>query len=311
MMNITIVGLMSNLKLSPNTINAFNVVDSLETTEKTVTLILADSKLPLQKLVVPKYTNIINFQCPSKMDHYSVIENYLTKNESDLIIVCLDDDNESLVPLLGDKLQAPSYIDITTLELNKTNNTLEIIKPEYGGNVNAHYILDTQSVISFRHHPAQSLLDNDSVAKDVKTVITACTENKQILSVTSRELANSGIADAKVIIVCGFGVGSKENIKKILQYGNKIGAIVCGTKKIIDSGWLPLNLLIGQTGHIISPDICITIGVSGAAPLLNGILGSKIIIAINKDKDARIFNYADYGIVKDYNEILKEGFDLL
>jgi len=307
-MNIIILGMFKDNELSPSTINALNQVDKLDQ-DINIDLLLNNKDLEVYTLEVAPYIDVFNYPhvTGNNISRYKeIIKHHITKKNPDLIIVAVDNE-EQIVPLLGQTLEYESFIDVKKIEL-KTEGVI-ITKSEYSGNVEANYLVINNAVFSYRHHQTNPLRCKVITTKQITHVPYSFKADDYVISQDTNIKTDFNLSDAKFVIVCGFGIGSKENIHKIQEYAKAVDAVVAGTKKVIDSGWLPVNLLIGQTGHIIAPDVCLTIGVSGAAPLLNGILESKTIIAINKDKDARIFNYADYGVVGDYQEILKEGID--
>jgi electron transfer flavoprotein alpha subunit len=110
--------------------------------------------------------------------------------------------------------------------------------------------------------------------------------------------------EAKVVVAGGGGIGGEEGFRLIEELAQTLrGAI--GTSRVpCDEGWMPKNLEIGQTGHMVSPDVYIAIGISGAPQHLAGCTGSKIIVAINKDPEAHIFKESDLGFVGDFRTVL-------
>lgn len=112
------------------------------------------------------------------------------------------------------------------------------------------------------------------------------------------------IEEANIIIAGGRGLGSKENFKLIYELADVIGASIACTRPVVDRGWLPASQQVGQSGKTVSPKLYIAVGISGAMYHTVGMKNSEIIIAINKDPKAPIFQIANYGIVGDLFKVL-------
>lgn len=189
------------------------------------------------------------------------------------------------------------------------HNQLLMTRPAFGGNTIATIACpdNRPQMATVRPGVMQKIDKIDGAKANVIEFNPALEENNcyvEILDVV-KEIKNTvDIQEAKILVSGGRGVGSKENFKLLEDLADAIGGVVACSRAAVDNGWLDKDLQVGQTGKTVRPNVYFAIGISGAIQHTSGMEESDIIIAINKDASAPIFDVADYGIVGDLNKIV-------
>mgnify|MGYP000724117487 CR=1 FL=1 len=208
---------------------------------------------------------------------------------------------KNFMPRVAALLDVAQISDIIDVESSDT-----FVRPIYAGNAIATVqSLDSKKVITVR------TTGFDAVATDgnAEVVTLDIATDAGISSHVSDELTVSERPDlgaASVVISGGRGMQNGDNFKLLDGIADKLGAAIGASRAAVDAGFVPNDMQVGQTGKIVAPDLYIAVGISGAIQHLAGMKDSKVIVAINKDPEAPIFQVADYGIVTDLFDALPE-----
>ena len=227
-------------------------------------------------------------------------------SDFDYVIAAGTTTGKNTLPRVAALLDVAQISDIVAVKSADT-----FVRPIYAGNALATIqSLDSKKVITVRTSAF------DAAGTDGSATITPCGlvhANAQSEFV-SEELAVSErpeLTAASVIISGGRGMGNGENFSLLEKVADKLGAAVGASRAAVDAGFVPNDMQVGQTGKIVAPDLYIAVGISGAIQHQAGMKDSKVIVAINKDEEAPIFQIADYGLVADLFEVLPELESLL
>ena len=194
-------------------------------------------------------------------------------------------------------------------ENEQKHNQLLMTRPAFGGNTIATIACPNNrpQMATVRPGVMQKIEPKKGAKAEVVEFNPGFKPNNRYVTIKEIVKAAKDVADimdAKILVSGGRGVGSAENFKILDDLAAAIGGTVSCSRAVVDSGWKPKDLQVGQTGKTVRPNVYFAIGISGAIQHLAGMEESDIIIAINKDETAPIFEVADYGIVGDLNKIV-------
>ncbi len=208
-----------------------------------------------------------------------------------------------------------TVLDIGDFPLNpipgqeQKHNQLLMTRPAFGGNTIATIACPNNrpQMATVRPGVMQKIEPIKGAKAEVIDYNPGFTPNNRYVTIKEIVKAVSDtvdIMDAKILVSGGRGVGSPENFKILEELAAAIGGTVSCSRAVVDAGWKPKDLQVGQTGKTVRPNVYFAIGISGAIQHVAGMEESDIIVAINKDEDAPIFDVADYGVVGDLNKIV-------
>jgi len=233
----------------------------------------------------------------------SVISEISLKENASVIIISNNNTGKGIAPRLSVRLKAGVGSGVSRLPLSM--NPFIVYKRTYSGNAFAHLVIKSdikiltlsQNSFDLIETAGNPTIENLSPAIDgslLKTVV------KDVQKQTGKIL----LTDADIVVSGGRGMKSPDNWPPLVELATLLGAATACSRPVSDEGWRPHEEHTGQTGKIIAPNLYIAVGISGATQHLAGISSSKYIVAINSDKDAPIFEAAQYGIVGDAMKVL-------
>ncbi|MBD5465758.1 MAG: electron transfer flavoprotein subunit alpha/FixB family protein [Lachnospiraceae bacterium] len=246
----------------------------------------------------------------------SVIEKY----KPEIVLVGATAIGRDLGPRVSARVKTGLTADCTVLEIGdfplnpipgkeQKHNQLLMTRPAFGGNTIATIACPDNRPQMATVRPGvmqkrEKVEGAKAVVEEFNPGFTPDNKYVEILDVVKSVVDTVDIMDAKILVSGGRGVGSPENFKLLEDLAAAIGGTVSCSRAVVDSGWKPRDLQVGQTGKTVRPNVYFAIGISGAIQHVAGMEESDIIIAINKDETAPIFDVADYGIVGDLNKIV-------
>ena len=248
------------------------------------------------------------------------LSSVINKYKPEIMLVGATAIGRDLGPRVSARVATGLTADCTVLEIGdfplqavpgqeQLHNQLLMTRPAFGGNTiatiacpyNRPQMATVRAGVMQKIDPIKGA---KAVVEEFNPGFTPDNKYVEILDIVKSVAETVDIMDAKILVSGGRGVGSPENFKILEDLAAVLGGTVSCSRAVVDSGWKPKDLQVGQTGKTVRPNVYFAIGISGAIQHVAGMEESDIIIAINKDADAPIFDVADYGIVGDLNKIV-------
>jgi len=313
---VLVCGEIAEGKLAPITIELLGAGRKLanELGEELSALLMGSQAGGLGKEAIAYGADKVYVAEDSLLDNYNsdaytqVAANLCSKVLPSIMLLGHTDAGCDLAPRLNGRLGGGLAMDCLALSVDSAKLLIST-RPVFGGNAHASMVSKSArpQMATIRPKVVPPAERDDSRKGEVIPVegkIDPSALKVKVVDRIKEEVEGVKLEDAEVVVSGGRGIGSAQNFEMLRELAGVLGGAVGATRPACDEGWAPMTLQIGQTGKVVSPKLYIAVALSGAIQHVAGCLGSKYIVAINKDKEATIFSVAHFGIVADYKEVL-------
>lgn len=286
---------------------AFQIATELNAQTQAITLGDEISNLnEVAKYGVTEITHLKNSLLKNYLPsaYSKLISDFIKENNFDLIFFSNTSLGRDLAARISAQLNAGIAIDV--IELNIQDGNLICTRPIYAGKALQELVIKSDiKIFTLRPNVFKAIENNNlNIQINVKDISENNLELKTKVIEIKKSEGKLDVTEADIIVSGGRGMKAPENFHLIEELAELLNGAVGASRAVVDAGWRPHDEQVGQTGKTVSPSLYIACGISGAIQHLAGMSSSKYIVAINKDKDAPIFQVADYGIVGDVFECL-------
>jgi len=237
-----------------------------------------------------------------------IIEKVVKDGGFQVVVSPASSTGKDVLPRVACRMDAGMASEVVAVEFN--DGKLTYTRPMFAGNVNGYAQIDTPvEFLTIRptEFDAKEPVGEKSAVENVDLPASSDALGRiEFLGFEKAESARPDLAEAGVVVSGGRGMKSKENFKLIEDLADLMGGAVGATRAAVDAGFIHNDFQVGQTGKIVAPDLYFAVGLSGALQHVAGMKSSNVIVAVNKDEEAPIFQVADYGIVGDLFKVLPE-----
>ena len=304
-MSILVVAENSNKEIKSSTLNSINAASKINDDIHLVVIGNQCEEVAKKAALIEKVKKVIHIDDPQ-------YENIIAESIAPIIVSLSDKYTHILAPAstFGKNLmpRVAALLDLSQIsDVIRIENEDTFVRPIYAGNAFATVqSTENKKIITIRptsFDPAYS----EGGSADIEKV--SFNADQSLVEFIGREESKSErpeLGTARIVISGGRGLQSAENFSMIIEIADKLNAAVGASRAAVDAGYVSNDYQVGQTGKVVVPDLYIAIGISGAIQHLAGMKESKVIVAINKDEEAPIFNVADYGLHADLFEVLPQ-----
>ena len=236
-------------------------------------------------------------------ENYTIaVENVVNSSGAKYVLAVGSTFGKDLMPRVASKIGAGMASEIIEVIDGETFKRLM-----YAGNIIATVKVKTEKkALTVRGVAFERAEKTDSKSSVEEVEVKDKYEKKRFVKLEETKSERPELTEASIVVSVGRGIKGPENLKLIFDLADVLGAAVGASRAVVDAGWLPNDFQVGQTGKTVAPNLYIAVGISGAIQHVAGMKDSKVIVAINKDPEAPIFQIADFGLVADLFKVVPE-----
>ncbi|WMM31245.1 electron transfer flavoprotein subunit alpha/FixB family protein [Shouchella clausii] len=253
------------------------------------------------RVIVVEHPELANYTTDAYKQAYLQV---FDKENPDIVVLGHTSVGKDLSPRLAVKLDGALFSDVVAIE---AGDTPVFTRPIYSGKAfeKRKAVEEGPYIVTIRPNNIAALAKEESASGEVETLSVDIQDLRAIVKdVVKKATGGVDLSEANIIVAGGRGVKSADGFKPLQELADLLGGAVGASRGACDAEYCDYSLQIGQTGKVVTPDLYIAVGLSGAIQHLAGMSNSKVIVAINKDPEAPIFEVADYGIVGDLFEVV-------
>lgn len=307
-MNILVVGLQKDGRLLPATFELLEAAKGIGGEVHTV--VMAENAGDLAGELASRGGGKVLAVSDARLKHFNdeiyakVVRGLMEKVSADLVLGPATFYGKALFARLAGLVGAPMISDATKIEMD--GDKLVATRPHYGGSVVASLVKNAEGplVVTLRPKVYSESKEGAGEVVSESADASALEAKMNVTEVRSESGGAVSLTEADVIVAAGRGLKGADNLGMVKELADALGGAFGASRAIVDAGWTEYANQVGQTGKTVNPKLYFAIGISGAIQHLVGMRSSQTIVAINKDKDAPIFNIANYGIVGDAFEVV-------